>query len=258
MNKFTIIASKKDEAGMNIFKHVHENYPSLNHYLIQEDSIYAENIDKKIPGEFFIFATKHQSKEERKTLSIHAPGNWDKAELGGQEKKICKTSAFFLKHLFITLNQEVKKANSDYETTLEVTHHGPYLETPCVFIEIGTKEKEWEDNKAGEIIARTIKKAISSFNANPVWIPAIGLASPHYCPNFNKIQLNSNYAISHIIPNYTEITQEKIMQAIEKTREKIKTAIIDWKALKGEERKNILEILNNLGIKVLRTSEIEK
>jgi D-aminoacyl-tRNA deacylase len=256
---FIIIASEKDLAGKNIFKHIHEDFPSLNHYLIQEESIYAENIDKKFPdGNFFIFATKHKSEQARKTLSVHAPGNWDKAELGGKDNEVCETSAFFLKHLFITLNQEKEKSNSDYETTLEVTHHGPYLEKPCCFIEIGSCEQQWKDKEAGKIVARTISKAIKTFNQEKQnWKPAIGIASPHYCPNFNKIQLNSNYAISHIIPNYAfPITLEKLKQAIEKTQEKVELAILDWKGMKGQERQETIKLLNQLGLKYLKTSEI--
>ena len=31
-----------------------------------------------------------------------------------------------------------------YKLTLECTHHGPLIEKPCVFIEIGSTETEWE------------------------------------------------------------------------------------------------------------------
>jgi len=254
--KFIILASEKDIAGKNIFKHIHE-LGGVNHYLIPEDSIYAENIDKKFPeGNFFIFATKHKSEQERKTFSIHAPGNFKKAELGGKDNKVCKTSAFFLKHLFITLNQEAK--DSDYECTLEVTHHGPYLEKPCCFIEIGSSEEQWEDEEAGKIIARTINKAIKTFTPNQKWKAAIGIGSPHYCPNFNKIQLNSELAISHIIPNYTQITQGILEQAINKTEEKVELAILDWKGMKGEERQESVKLLNQFGLKYKRTSEVKE
>jgi len=257
---FIIISSKQDTAGKNIFNKLKE-YPELNCHLIEEDSIYAENIDKKFPaGNFFIFATKHKSQEARKTFSIHAPGNFKKAELGGQDSKICFTSSLFLKHLFQVLNQEAK--NSDYEVTMEVTHHGPYLNKPCCFIEIGTTEKQWKDEEAGKIIARTIKKAINSFESNKEkekWKAAIGIGSPHYCPNFNKIQLNSEYAISHIIPSYVfPITLETLKEAIEKTQEKVEIAILDWKGMKGEERQETIKLLNQLNLPYKKTSDIEK
>lgn len=259
---FIIIYSEKDLAGKNIARELEKMNIKLQ--LIQEDSIYAENIDKEqdIKEDFIIFASKHKSEQERKTFSIHAPGNWNKAELGGQDNKICKTSAFFLKHLFITLNSENKKANSDYEVTLEVTHHGPYLEKPCCFIEIGTTEKQWKEEEAGKIIARTINRAIKTFNQEKVkekYKPAIGIGGPHYTPNFNKIQLNSEYAIGHIIPGYTfPITKEKIREAINKTEEKVEYAILDWKGMKGEERQEAIKLLNQLNLKYLKTSDIKK
>lgn len=256
--KFIVICSEKDLAGKNIFKHIHEDFPSLNHYLIEEESIYAENIDKKIPGDFFIFATKHKSREERKTLSIHAPGNWEKAEIGGQDNKICKTSAFFLKHLFITLNQEAKKAKSDYECTLEVTHHGPYVEKPCVFVEIGSNEENWKDAEAGKIIARTIKKAISTFKPSD-WIPAILLGGGHYNQAGNEIMLRTNYAIGHICPKHMlqYLDENLINQAVDKTIPKPEIILLEWKGL-GNYKKKIIDLLEKMNLKYERVQNILK
>jgi len=190
-------------------------------------------------------------------LSVHAPGNWGAAEMGGKKRQVCLTSSLFLKHLFQILNQEVKKANSDYEVTLEATHHGPYIEKPCCFIEIGSCEENWRDKKAGLIIAETIKKAITTKVKKHK--TAIGIGGPHYCPNFNKIQLNSDYALSHIIPQYSfPVTEEMIKQAINKTQEKVDLVLLDWKGLKSEQRQELVRLLNSLNLDYKRTSEIEK
>ena len=259
---FAVVSSEQDEAGMNIFRCIHEEIPSLNHYLIKEDSIHAENIDKSLLKnyDFIIFATRHKSQEHRKTFSVHAPGNWKNAEFGGREGKVCKTSALFLKHLFKTLSQETKKMKSDYECTLECTHHGPFIEKPCCFIEIGTTKEEWQDKLSARIIAEIIKRAINSFNEKENWKPAIAIGGPHYCPNFNKIQLNSEYAISHIIPEYAlPLTEEMIKEAIEKTIEPIDCILLDWKGLgKSEERKWVIDLLSRLNLKYKRTNEVEK
>ena len=82
----TIIISKKDPASLNI----KEELDTLNirTYEVEEEPIYAENIDKKVKADFFIFATKHSSEKGINSLSIHVPGNWYKADLGGKEKNI--------------------------------------------------------------------------------------------------------------------------------------------------------------------------
>jgi len=260
---FAIVASKKDKAGMNIVEEL-KKLSNLPIYLTEKEIIYAENIDEEIEKEktktdFVIFASKHASQQQRKTLSCHAPGNWEKAEFGGKERQVCRTSAFFLKHLFQTLNEQAK--NSEYEVTLEVTHHGPYIEKPCCFIEIGSSEKEWQDKKAGKIIAETIKKSIETFNREKLgkWKAAIGIGSRHYCPNFNKIQLNSDIAIGHIIPQYAfPITEEMLKEAVNKTEEQIPFALIDWKGLRSKERQETIRLLNQLNIKYKRTSDVKK
>ena len=144
--------------------------------------------------------------------------------------------------------------------TLECTHHGPLINKPCIFIEIGSTETEFTDRQAGFVIAKTIKDIIQEFKENPYNEVAIGIGGPHYCPNFNKLQLNSNVALSHIIPQYAfPLTEEMIKQAIDKTEEEVDFVLLDYKGLgNAEQRKQVLEILDKLYIQYKKTSEVEK
>ncbi|MCK5624900.1 hypothetical protein KAI04_03605 [Candidatus Pacearchaeota archaeon] len=263
--KYLIIASKKDKAGVNITTQLSQ-FPKENFsfYLVEEHTVYTENLDlEKINQfDFIIFASKHKSEKKEKTLSIHAPGNWRSAQLGGESEKVSKTSALFQKQLFEILNQNVISSGlkDKYKVTLECTHHGPLIDKPCVFIEIGSTHEEWEDRRAGFILAKTISETIKNFKSNPYNEVAIAIGGPHYCPNFNKLQLNSNVAISHVIPNYAfPLTKEMVEEAIEKTEEEVDFAVIDWKGMgKAEQRDKALEILDKLYISYKRTSEIGK
>ena len=125
-------------------------------------------------------------------------------DFGGKEGKICKTSALFEKQLFENLIKYAKhyELDKDYAVTLEATHHGPLIDKPCIFIEIGATETEWNDRRAGFVVAKTIEETIKTFKENPYNEVAIAIGGPHYCPTFNKIQSNSNVAISHVIPAY--------------------------------------------------------
>jgi D-aminoacyl-tRNA deacylase len=149
---------------------------------------------------------------------------------------------------------------TDYSVTLEATHHGPLIKKPCLFIEIGPSETEWNDRRAGFIIAKTISDSIKEFKENPYNEIAIGIGGPHYCPNFNKIQEKSNFAISHIIAQYAlPLTEEMVKEAIAKTQEEIDFAIIDWKGLgNAEQRQQAIQILDKLYINYKRTSDIGK
>jgi len=267
---FIILYSKKDQAGINIADELKKHYlPQIPIIELQKDSIFSEDIDKdeRLKNfDFIIFATKHKSEKGGKTLSVHAPGNWRNADFGGKAGKVCPTSALVIKYLFQKLKDNAEKNNSDYPVTLECTHHGPLIEKPCCFIELGSGEEQWKDKKTAAIIAKTISD-LQNFekwkedNKKQTKI-AIGIGGPHYCPNFNKIQLseNSKIAISHIIPQYClPLNESMLKEAIEKTKEHVNFFILDWKGCgKSEERQKITELLNKFGIEYIRTEKAEK
>lgn len=250
--KFAILASEKDAAAMNIALELEK--ANIKIICLKTDSIYSENIDKQIFADLFIFVSKHKSEQKNKTLTIHAPGNWGQADFGGSPNKVCPTASFFLKHLFLILTEKAR--GSDYKVSLECTHHGPYLEKPCCFVEIGSSEEEWCDKNAAIIVAQAVKEAITT-DINPNWISCIGIGGPHYCPNFNKVQASKKYALGHIIPEYAlPLTKEMLKEAIEKTLPQPEFAVLDWKGLPGKkERENILALIEQTKLKCIKTEK---
>ena len=109
--QYAIVISETDPAGLNIKEcllelydwketDTYENHPVYEYknaklYSIEEKSIHAENL--KITADFIIFASKHQSKDGKPCLTCHTPGNWNKADYGGQENKLCTASSIKLK-----------------------------------------------------------------------------------------------------------------------------------------------------------------
>ena len=273
-SKFLIVASKLDKAGINITTQLSQfrenpllsgmkNTPNFDFYLIDTEIIDDSGIDQNKINQydFILFASKHKSESREKTLCVHVPGNWRSADLGGKAGKICKSSALFFKQVFEKLNENAEHYKlKDYKITIEATHHGPLIDKPGIFIEIGSTENEWTDRRAAFIIAKTISETIKDFKENPYNEVAIAIGGPHYCPNFNKIQLKSNIAISHIISSYSfPLTEEMINEALEKTEEEGDFFLLDWKGLgNAEKRDEIMKILNKFYISKKRTSEISK
>jgi D-aminoacyl-tRNA deacylase len=259
---YLIVASKLDKAGINITTQLSQ-FGNMNFYLVDNEAIFTENLylDKINKYDFIIFASRHVSEKGEKTISIHAPGNWNKADFGGKEKRICKTSALFQKQLFEKLKNNIEKFDlRKYNLTLECTHHGPLINKPCLFVEIGATETEWKDRKAGFVVAKAIFEAMQEFKENPYNEIAVGIGGPHYCPNFNKIQMNSNVAVSHVIPQYVfPLTEEMVQEAIAGTEEDIDMILLDWKGLgNAEQRKQVMDVVNKFYIQKRRTSEISK
>ncbi len=270
-----IISSSKDLAGINIrnnlielfdFEKANEKFDNneiyqynkiknknIKLYLINSDLIHAENIDKKIDADVFIFASKHRSRENTPSFTVHPIGNWGKADFGGEERKLCLSSAVLLKNLFIELNKNGNKNN--YELSMEATHHGPYVSKPAVFVEIGSTEKEWNYKDNGEIIAKTIINAIK--NENKDYKTAVGIGGPHYCTNFNKIILSIDIALSHICPKYhlDKLEEELLQQSIERTKEKVDFILLDWKGL-GTEKQRIVNLLKNMNLEFKRGDQV--
>ncbi|MDD5192466.1 MAG: D-aminoacyl-tRNA deacylase [Candidatus Nanoarchaeia archaeon] len=265
--RFAVVYSKKDVAGKNIVGQLRNFYlPQVPIIELKKETVYSEDIsDKKYPElknpDFLIFASKHKSEKGNPSLSLHAPGNFRSADFGGKLGRVCSTSASVLKYLFQELSSIAKQDKNiadKYQITMEVTHHGPLIRIPCCFIELGSSENQWNDEEAAKIIAKTIASLQDYRKGN--WIPAIGIGGPHYCPNFNKIQLSSRYALSHIIAEYNlPLTESMLKEAIGKTLETINTAIIDWKGCgNSESRQKVLDIIKKSGLEIKRTNEIEK
>ena len=266
--EIAVIASSRDSAGINIrknliklfnFKDIEKfgnsqifQYNNIKLYLIDDDLIFAERIDKKINADVFIFASKHRSKENTPSFTAHPIGNWEKADFGGKEKTLCFSSAFLLKNLYLSLvqNSHLQK-NANFEVTLEATHHGPYVEKPAVFVEIGSTEKEWNDVLNGEIIAKTIINGLMKQESD--FISTILLGGGHYNQAGNKIMLKTDYAIGHVCPKHVleHLDEEILMQAINKTIPKPNIVLLDWKGLSIHKQK-IVGLLEKLNIRYER------
>jgi len=270
--KIAIIVSTKDPAGMNInqrllesrkFKETEENfdghavysYLCARLYTTDTDSINCEDIDKRIAEDFdadiFIFATKHKSAAGIKSLSVHSPGNWSKAEHGGKDRRLCIAPASYLKFALLKLDETNQQKNLGFEVIQECTHHGPYLEKPCMFIEIGSDESAWQDKRAGEAIAETLLHMIESEQKGkiPKCRAVFGIGGLHHTPEISKVVRRTEYAAGHTCPKYMleHLDEGMIRQALEKTAEKVELVVLDWKGLK-ENKQKVLDLLKKLGL----------
>lgn len=259
--KFLVVADKFDTAGRNILMQLLD-LEQIDYLVTHGSCTDNKNLDMSIINkfDFIIFASKHKSEKSEKTLCVHSPGNFREIWGGGESGRLNPASALFNRHLFECLNSEKEKSELDkYKVTLECTHHGPLIDIPCVFIEVGGGETEWRDRRATFIVAKAIREAINTYKENPYREVGIGIGGPHYCPSFNKTQVNSNVAIAHIIPKYVApITETMILEALNQTIEEVDFAVLDWKGLgKSEDRQKIIDILEKNYIRWKRTSELK-
>jgi len=258
-----IIASKKDMAGMNIAEQLQQmqQFPATigskrtDLFLRDEPITEADNLDKEIDADIFVFASKHVSKAGVHSLSVHSIGNWGRAFGGGHDKNLVKCPAALMKICLKLLTTKAAKENFDYEVIQEATHHGPYLEKPSMFIEIGSDEERWKDEKAGKVIAATIIEAIKNFDSKKIKT-VIGLGGTHYASNFGRVHASEDVAISYICPKYMleSLDEPMLQQAMQRSIPQAESVVLDWKGL-GNEKDRIVKLLQDTGISYGRTKD---
>jgi len=268
-----LVASKRDPASMNITKQLLENYPfepceenfedtqvyvlkkgehNVRLVMLNEELVYAQNITNfSHVLELIIFLSRHSSEKGIPTLSVHTPGNFGKADLGGFPKKLSVAPANAMRIALKTMVQLAKEDNLAYKVSYECTHHGPSLDKPAMFVELGSTPKQWVDTEAAKVIAHAAMETVKNFGKREAQT-VIGIGGPHYNEKFTKIALESNTALGHIIPKYAvpEVDEDVLRQCIEKTLEKVELALLDWKGIRGEDKQRIVEAIEGLGLKI--------
>jgi D-aminoacyl-tRNA deacylase len=269
MREVAVIVSERDIAGMNIKKQLLRIFDfsegevfdadkvykkdDISLYTISKDTVYSEHIDNMMDADLIVFATRHQSKEGTASLCVHVPGNWGKAEFGGEDGKLCIVPATLIRSAFHELTRQAEKL--DYEVTVEATHHGPLIDKPCMFIEIGSSEEQWRDERAAVIIAKTIMSVLPE--RDKVYPTVMVLGGGHYNQVANKILSRTGYAVGHICAKYAlgSLTKEMLEQAVERSVEKPERAILDWKGL-GDKKQNVVALLDEACIEYERVKDL--
>jgi D-aminoacyl-tRNA deacylase len=250
-----IVCSMTDSAGKNLHDKIKEKFGGANsdgEFFLIPIEVHGPLIEKLPKADAYIFASRHVSESGKPTLCVHAPGNWSAAALGGNPRELAWTDSRLMKSMLIELKKEQEKRKLNYEVTMECTHHGPtHFGKPCMFIEVGSSEKQYNDPEAVDAVATALLRA-----PKVDWTPCVGFGGGHYPIRMTQIQLKTEYAIGHIIPKYENADFEMIKQAVEKCR--AEKMIIDWKGTNQEQHLLIEEAAEKLGLELLRAKKLVK
>jgi len=265
-----IVASTEDVAGMNIaqqiidhheFEKVSEVFHQNPVYLkkvqnrevklvfVNEEIVNTQFITKFFSPQLLVFISKHRSVSGRPTLSVHTPGNLAEAELGGIPRRVSISPASAMRDALLEMATAKEEMGLKYEVSYECTHHGPSLDMPTMFVELGSSLKQWRDQRAAEAVARAAMAAVSKQSR---YAAVLGVGGPHYNAKFTRIALSTPTAFGHIIPKYavSRVDAEMVKQCVERTMEKVESVILDWKGIKGADKERLMAILNEVGIPI--------
>ncbi|WP_456368522.1 D-aminoacyl-tRNA deacylase [Thermococcus sp.] len=268
-----VMTTKVDPASMNIMEKLIENFGFNETDLLfdgnmvykrkdvlilttNQEMIYYDNLDSAIEEqtgikpEIIAFASRHSSKQKLPALTTHVTGNWGKAMYGGRDESLAVAHPSAMKLALLKMDE---LNDLGWTVCYEATHHGPSeLSVPSFFIEIGSSEEEWRNDKAGEIIAETIVYVLKNYE-KARFKPALGIGGGHYAPKQTKRAFETDIAFGHIAPKYVHpVKKELLLRAIERTAQPVEVIYVDWKGSKGETRQLARTLAEELGLEFLR------
>ena len=181
---------------------------------IEELHIHAEGIDKEweektdMEIENIVFLSRHKAASGRPSLTVHPIGNWGKADYGGVEGKVSGASPKWMTGLLLSI---YKNRLPGYDVCFEATHHGPLVEKPTMFLEIGSGEEQWELKEPAKALIKSLLELEAASGVN-----AIGIGGGHYTPRFTEAAMSHKVCFGHMIANYgiSPLTPEILNEAI--------------------------------------------
>jgi D-aminoacyl-tRNA deacylase len=266
-----LVASQKDPAGLNIKQQILNHYPfqetgdvfqqnptynaivnrkKVTLITLKQESVTAQTLPEDFPeAELIVFISRHSSQSGKPTLTVHTPGNFAEAELGGFPRSVSVSPAVAMLDALKALSNYKERFSLNYEVSYECTHHGPSLNVPSMFVELGSTEKQWVDSLAAEAVAHAAASAIANFGLSASFA-VLGIGGTHYNGKFTRLALEGKAAFSHMIPKYaiTNVDSEMLSQCVNMTLEKVSLALLDWKGIRSQDKPKLLCALSVIGL----------
>jgi D-aminoacyl-tRNA deacylase len=264
-----LVASTADIASMNLARALVETYgfkPTgvqlLGKQVFQKDSyllatfdsiiIDPPDLDSYFNPRAYIFLSRHSASSGIPSLTAHTTGNFStESRFGGRGMELGRVDPDLLKNYIISLTKRGAEAEG-YKVTIEATHHGPTsLSRPVMFVEIGSSERNWEDSKAANVVAGAL---VESLQKGKTWDKvAVAFGGTHYPEKFNKLLLETDFALAHIVPKYSleHVNSDILGQMLSKTSRPVRYAVLDWKGL-GTHKEKILGLASTFGLELIK------
>ncbi len=223
----------------------------------ENDLIFTGHLEEHFESEVFIYCSRHRSQSGRPALLVHSTGNFGADNsYGGNPRQLSVSVGSLVGVALQELHRQREERDlKDYDVTMEVTHHGPTsMNTPLLFVELGSDESHWKDREGAACVAAAVMKCLSA----PIKKEAlIGFGGNHYASKFNRVVLEESGLIGHIAPKHAldSIAMDTVSQMINRARERVRLALIDWKGTNADQKARLFPILDELGIEYLKVKK---
>lgn len=165
--------------------------------------IHDDGFDRKLPRAVLaqrptlLFPSIHRSQQNVPCLTVHPLGNpGPRAEVGGRPRTLVPADPRRMAGALRLLDEGA--ASFGMHATFEATHHGPALDLPAFFVEIGYGESPAPLPEAVQLLAQTIPE----IESDPSDRVALGVGGGHYAPHFSDLVLRRRWAFGHLLSRH--------------------------------------------------------
>lgn len=254
-----LVAYQNDPAGHNMAKFISKDMEKdgdiykgkfFDLVTIKTPAIEADWLEEKYEYDGFVFLSKHAAESGVLALTCHSTGNFSEAKFGGKTRQLAVPHP----HLQKQYIQSLWKRNndfSDFQITIEATHHGPTnLNKPALFVEIGTTEKQWNDTELCNSIAKIVVDVLQSERKKfPV---AICFGGTHYPEKFTKELIDGRFALGTVMPKHAlDFLDEQLFSHIMERNNTARAALLDWDGM-GQNKQKVLDFLSKTDLEVIK------
>lgn len=227
---------------------------------IGDESLYRNNVDAEafhVLGEqphVVVYLSRHSSKTGLKSLTVHPIGNFSHARYGGFFRQLVHCCPGAMTRALRRMATLAKEAGLPHAVSFEVTHHGPYLNTPTFFIEIGSDEAAWTEREPAEVIARTVLEAEPGGSGEVV----LGVGGGHYAPRHTEVALKKDVCYSHIVPTHAipGLGSQLLEQMLDYVCE-ARMVYYHRKAMPKEDMHRLIEFFEANGMRSVRERDLD-
>ena len=229
-----------------------------------------------------IFPSRHAAKSGTPCLTLHPIGvphlsHGDIPEFGGRSGYAPPPSTRLGSWWRLLKAKWATDSIPDFSLSLEVTHHGPVLDVPCLFIEVGSTQDYWGHEGAAKLLSDIIWEGLGltggvqhgrwdskEHHSQPVLIT---LGGGHYAPKGNKLASEDGVWLGHMLANHSipfgtsedpgVLWRQSIDAIVQSTQKAFPNgtviATVEKKSFKGWQRQLIYQHLESISVPVMRS-----
>ncbi|MFI5413247.1 MAG: D-aminoacyl-tRNA deacylase [Candidatus Lutacidiplasmatales archaeon] len=182
--------------------------------------IHDERVDLRLPRTVrderptLVFPSIHRSERNVPCLTVHPLGNpGPNADVGGLPRTLAPTDPRRMGAALRLLDEGGRAFG--FPATYEATHHGPTVELPAFFVEIGYGESTGPPEDAVRLLAEVIPRLVP----DPTDRVALGVGGGHYVPHFTDLALHRRWVFGHLLSRHAieEIDRPTAARAFDQT-----------------------------------------